>query len=99
MILSGMVGQSSEAEAKKYKITFGNFITWIQDTYAAGELVGIGSTEKTTINGALIIGTTASGKQIPGYGPTKLDGVAYPSSGRSFYAFVMPSDNVTINEI
>lgn len=96
MFLSGMVGTASQ---KMYKITSeSHYYGMVRTEYSPGEFVGLSSPDKATESTG-IIGTTQSGKTVVAVYSSKIDGIQFPTTGRTFMYFVMPAEDVTLSGI
>ena len=96
MFLSGMVGTAQGGSEKKYKITSeSNYYGMVRNEYSPGEFVGLSSSDKST-ESSENVGTTQSGKTVVAVHSSKIDGIQFPATGRSFMYFVMPAEDVTI---
>lgn len=81
---------------KKYKITSkSNYYGMVRNEYSPGEFVGLSSSDKT-LDSTENVGTTQSGKTVVAVYSSKIDGIQFPTTGRSFMYFVMPAEDVTI---
>lgn len=82
---------------KKYHILNQNELVWFNSEYAeAGQIVGMGTDDKFSLDFGDSFVKTVSGTIIP-MRMGKVQGITFPNGRRNYY-FVMPAEDVVVSE-